>query len=629
MCFYGPNDLLCISLFIVVTLNMSERDSWHSIDVLAVQNPLLNSFYEGIFPWGNANYSNYEVFDEYLRKPLPICVRLCKDNGKQQQESAAAMLNLAQALKSQPECIHDEVASSKPSAHKVQWLKSIECSYPDAWQMSLTQRDLRHASIKPFYQPIIDRIDLGLITRQEIVSMLPVIFLNVEPSHEVLDVCAAPGSKTTQILEILNCDTHSMRGGYVVANDANPQRLCVLIHQCCRMVNNAQYLIATRHCAMSFPCKVSFDRILCDVPCTGDGTFRKSPDLWNKWKPSAAFSIHRQQIAILKRSIELLKPNGRLVYSTCSMNPIENEAVLFHCLSKSKHNLRIINVSGYFPAMQHVSGIRQWKVMDDRGNWYSRFTEVPESLRNHLQPSMFPPEVTEESISIENTIRILPHFQNTGGFFIAVIEKGDVEVSSDVLSVEKRPKKDGNKPTFIPLTESNRHIIQAKIGILSDFPFHTLIQRQEEGKRLNVYKISDLAVSLLERCPQINYQHVGMRVFEINHCKNDTVHVLQDAVEMLLPFLPPERIVNMKVCEVNALLNNSLFALDEQSIMSMTCTNVERQRDFFVAVVRMTCGSEYNIGFNWNRFLQRWKTKFSPAYDNFFRKFLEPREEET
>lgn len=73
---------------------------------------------------------------------------------------------------------------------------------------------------------------------------------------------------------------------------------------------------------------LQFDRILCDVPCSGDGTTRKNPNIWKTWRTSDGLGLHGLQLRILKRAIQMLKPGGRLVYSTCSYNPIENEAVV-------------------------------------------------------------------------------------------------------------------------------------------------------------------------------------------------------------------------------------------------------------------------------------------------------------
>ena len=64
-----------------------------------------------------------------------------------------------------------------------------------------------------------------------------------------------------------------------------------------------------------------FDRVLCDVPCSGDGTLRKQPNIWGKWNTSSSFGLHPLQIQIAERGLKLLKPGGLMVYSTCSMSP--------------------------------------------------------------------------------------------------------------------------------------------------------------------------------------------------------------------------------------------------------------------------------------------------------------------
>ena len=88
-----------------------------------------------------------------------------------------------------------------------------------------------------------------------------------------------------------------------------------------------------------YPVRSRYDYIVCDEPCSGDGTIRKNPDIWAHWSPGAGNGIHRDQYDIAKRGLELLKIGGEFAYSTCSINPIENEAVIARLIQESKGNL--------------------------------------------------------------------------------------------------------------------------------------------------------------------------------------------------------------------------------------------------------------------------------------------------
>jgi multisite-specific tRNA:(cytosine-C5)-methyltransferase len=242
--------------------------------------------------------------------------------------------------------------------------------YPDglAWTVSTPRFLVRRDNVlAPFHRFLVHMNDLGAINRQEAVSMVPPLLLDMKPDQSVIDLCAAPGSKSAQLLEALANSpnpTHSLSaGGLVIANDTDISRCWMLAHQLRRF--GAPNLMVTHHDAQSFPAVTSFDRVLCDVPCTGDGTLRKAPDLWRRWTPQLGNGIHRLQKNILRRGIELLKPGGRIVYSTCSMNPVENEAVVADALRHFGPDvLELIDVSDELPLLKRRPGLRSWKVKD-------------------------------------------------------------------------------------------------------------------------------------------------------------------------------------------------------------------------------------------------------------------------
>ena len=88
-----------------------------------------------------------------------------------------------------------------------------------------------------------------------------------------------------------------------------------------------------------------FDRIICDVPCSGDGTLRKNPQIWSEWRPEFAMGLHGLQLRIAQRGVALLRVGGYMVYSTCSFNPVENEAVVAELVRRCGGALEIVDAS--------------------------------------------------------------------------------------------------------------------------------------------------------------------------------------------------------------------------------------------------------------------------------------------
>lgn len=203
----------------------------------------------------------------------------------------------------------------------------------------------------------------GEVLQQELNSMLPVsILMSIlktkmkedkaapRPIH-ILDLCAAPGSKTCNLISALESTLIDRDGGaeqklhhdfVVVANELNPSRATQLQQRCFQQCgsNALPHLIITNTDGRDFKCieKHSFDYIICDVPCSGDGTIRRSPDLLYKWTTNGAEKNKPIQRRLLAVSLELLRPGGVCVYSTCSMNPKENDEVLNETLNELNSN---------------------------------------------------------------------------------------------------------------------------------------------------------------------------------------------------------------------------------------------------------------------------------------------------
>ena len=222
----------------------------------------------------------------------------------------------------------------------------------------------------------------GWVYGQEEVSAVPALALNPDPGERVLDCCAAPGSKTTQLAARMD------DRGLLVGNDNNLGRLSALRSNAerCGVTN----LAVTRADARNFSLKPfdgqPFDRTLVDVPCSCEGTIRKNPDALDNWSLDHVEGIAGVQKGVLERSIEITRPGGTVVYSTCTFAPEENDAILQHALEN--HDCRLLE---YELPLEYVPGLTEWngESFDD---------------------------------SMRRAKRIYPHHNDTGGFFCAKLE---------------------------------------------------------------------------------------------------------------------------------------------------------------------------------------------------------------
>ncbi|MCR5552552.1 MAG: RsmF rRNA methyltransferase first C-terminal domain-containing protein [Oscillospiraceae bacterium] len=164
--------------------------------------------------------------------------------------------------------------------------------------------------------------DAGLYYLQEPSAMAPAALLDPQPGERVLDLCAAPGGKTTQI-------AGRMRNrGLLVCNEIHPKRAAVLSGNVERL-GIANALVLNEHPArLSERFPAFFDRVLVDAPCSGEGMFRKHDATWADWSPETVAMCARRQAEILDSAAVMLRPGGRLVYSTCTFSPEENEGTV-------------------------------------------------------------------------------------------------------------------------------------------------------------------------------------------------------------------------------------------------------------------------------------------------------------
>ncbi|KAL7984624.1 hypothetical protein Chor_003194 [Crotalus horridus] len=328
----------------------------------------------------------WESFLATLREPLPATLRITgyKSHAKE----------ILRCLK---EKYFKEIENLVVDGQKIEMPQPLSW-YPEelAWHTNLNRKILRKSpQLEKFHHFLVSETECGNISRQEAVSMIPPLLLNIQPHHKILDMCAAPGSKTAQLIEMLHADMNvPFPEGFVIANDVDNKRCYLLVHQAKRL--NSPCIMVINHDASSIPnIQINtngkkeilfYDRILCDVPC-------------------------RLQLRIATRGVEQLAEGGRMVYSTCSLNPIENEAVIGSLLEKSEG---VYSLKG-----------KKKLIMTKDGNWFEDWKEVPSSRHTQIRPTMFPlkDEQKLKALHLERCFRILPHHQNTGGFFIAVLIK--------------------------------------------------------------------------------------------------------------------------------------------------------------------------------------------------------------
>jgi len=284
---------------------------------------------------------DYEAFVEACERPLPKTARV-------------------NTIKSSFEEVRDALADVGFGVERLGW-------HDKGFRLETTD-DVKIGNTLPHY--------LGWIHVQEEVSMLPPVVLDAD-DELVLDACAAPGSKTTQVAEDAAC---------VVANDDNIGRIAALRNNTDRL--GLTNVAVTSHDARRLPGfdALDIDAALVDVPCTSVATVRKNPEYRDGVSQDRRESLVAVQKGILSRVLDVVRDGGRVVYSTCTFAPEENEAVVDHVLGKDK-----ARVLGFDVGLDSSPGVTEWQ-----GDEYSQ--------------------------EVEKTRRFYPHQNDTGGFYVALLE---------------------------------------------------------------------------------------------------------------------------------------------------------------------------------------------------------------
>lgn len=230
---------------------------------------------------------------------------------------------------------------------------------------------------------------LGYIYIQESASMIPPIVLDPQPDERVLDMCAAPGSKTSQIAMYMK------NQGIIVANDVSGMRLkalgmnlqrCGVRNAIMTMMQENKFLWLKKQDPA-----FEFDKILVDAPCSGTGTIRKSLRTITEWNPLSITKLNKIQKNLIDVAFQLLKSGGIMVYSTCTIEPEENEAVVSYLLDKYD-DAELLDIDSDKLGIKRTNSILEF-----------------EDLKINPQ--------------VMKCLRIHPYDNNTEGFFIAKIRR--------------------------------------------------------------------------------------------------------------------------------------------------------------------------------------------------------------
>jgi NOL1/NOP2/sun family putative RNA methylase len=232
----------------------------------------------------------------------------------------------------------------------------------------------------------------GLYYIQEPSAMAPGALLPIEPGEKVLDLCAAPGGKSTQVAA-------RMKGeGVLVANDISSDRVKALVKNL--ELFGVRNVVVTnespQRLAQTFP--AYFDKILIDAPCSGEGMFRKNPEMVKSWETHHVEQCALLQEEILEKAAEMLKPGGAMLYSTCTFAPEENEKQVARFLSQHRQ-FELVDL--------HVATL----LSPGRPDWIS---DLP---------------LDETVLSqIGRTARLWPHHVRGEGHFLALLVKTEGNV---------------------------------------------------------------------------------------------------------------------------------------------------------------------------------------------------------
>jgi tRNA (cytosine34-C5)-methyltransferase len=548
-------------------------------------------------------------FLRYLRTPLPVTFRMNRMASRREEVKQA--LDASRTFLQNARETRDDRGRVIPPPTRLAWC--------DGWQLGVDKMSLkfsRNPMLRDLQRWLVKTNNTGVLTRQAVDSMVPAAILQIEPHHRVLDLCASPGSKTTQALEALNANgAEGSASGCVIANDINPMRCYFLVRRCSALGNATANLMVTTHQAQWYPNvnvpvsdevnaesggrypEGSYDRIICDVPCSGDGTLRKNPQIWSEWKPEFAMTLHKLQLHIAQRGAALLKVGGYMVYSTCSFNPVENEAVVAELIKRCGGAIEIVDASDRVPELLRRPGLSTWRVVtmvEGDVVEYPKYEDsqkpsVPIGLKRKFAKSMWPqeqeapkdapppqsrvgvlgkrimrgPSATSKSTGLEHCMRLVPHLQDMGGFFAVLLKKvapipgPKTATKNDKADAHSGYSRTAPKHSYSKVSIKLVKSLAKDFGLGEDFSksiAKNLFSRSEQDKSV-VYIADGVKDHCIDSIGAERMKCVwsGVKIWEKS--ERDNFYMLtQDGMQIIEPFITKRR-VELSRSELKSVLN--------------------------------------------------------------------------
>ncbi|WP_029321604.1 RsmB/NOP family class I SAM-dependent RNA methyltransferase [Butyrivibrio sp. AE3004] len=280
--------------------------------------------------------------------------------------------------------------------------------------------------------------EAGAYYIQEPSAMSPVHYLDPKPGEKILDLCAAPGGKSTQIA------TKMDNQGILVSNEIDKKRAQILSLNIERLGIKNTLVTNMRPQQLSEFFEGYFDKILVDAPCSGEGMFRKNDEAIENWSMENVITCAKRQTDILKEAVKMLAPGGKLVYSTCTFAPEEDELQVAKLLS---WGLKPVEIKIY-EGMIHgdISNVSKVLALPDKKDTEEGFFQTI-------------PECNDEDVS-KCTARLWPHRIKGEGHFLAVLTKdGDISLNKGLYCINGRIKA-AKESDIVPFIDFSKEFLK-------------------------------------------------------------------------------------------------------------------------------------------------------------------------